>query len=605
MVQLFSMSEDLKQEAIELVKNEVTKYKDGEFFITENVAIALRPLIRLLRKNYWGIFDAPKDPVTNKDKQWVPLTRLVVDSVRKSSDIDLKDVNFKANKRDGIGITSLVRGFVRAYLYKCFFGETLNDAILQMCIDGTVIWKTYTITENKKLIVKRKTVDILNCFIDPTAESIQEAQRFTERALLSPGEIESMDWQNTENIQTASGLHRTELDIKQVAETGDFVDVYEMYGLIPERLITGKNEDKKLVDGRIVVSGIETGDTRVHLVERNTNKDKNGNVIKPYEELRYIKVPGRWAGVGPAEMVLKLQEWVNTIVNLRITKNTSASLGLFKIKAGSGITQQMLSNLVSRGVIKLNNMDDIDNFQIAEAGESSYRDEEVAKQWAFEVTSTYDIARGASLPASSTATSAVVQDRNAKTAFTLVIESIGLFLQRWMDRHFLPHVPTMMKQAKSVILYGDFDDIDAIRKRVATYYVMEEMEKNKDTYVPTAEELDMLIEETEAKLRADKNLFVDTLGEIITEYIDTEASFTNESTDVAVTVKNLMDMASVVQNPEAQRDFAITALDLLGLEVPESLRKPMPMMQDPNAPLTQGVLPPTEQEITTNANLAV
>lgn len=568
------MNEELQKEAIEIVKSEIQKYKDGEYFITENVSIAIRPLIRLLRKNYWGIFDNPKDPVTGKDKQWVPLTRLVVDAVRKNSDLDLKNFNFRSRTNKGRPFTSLIRGFTRAWLYKNFFGETINDSILQMCIDGTVIWKTYTVYENGKLCVKRKTIDILNIFIDPTAESIQDAQRFTERSLMSPLEIEAMTgWKNRENVSTASNLHRLETDMRGAHEIGDYVDVYEMWGLIPKRLITGNAKDTGLVDGHIVVSGFETGDLRVHLIEKNTHKDTYGNVIKPYEELRYIKVPGRWAGVGPAEMVMKLQEWLNTIVNLRINKNRVASLGLFKVKAGAGVTQQMLSNLVSQGVIKLNNLEDMDNFRVDEAGESSYRDEEVAKNWAFDITSTYEIARGASLPATSTATSAVIQDRNAKTAFTIVIENVGLFLQRWTDRHFLPHVPKLIRQEGSVTAYGDFENIDEIRERVVSYLTMQKLDElYASGYVPSEEEVRVAMQEAEKELRKSGDVFFDIMEEIITQNIDTVAQFTNEETDVAVTVKNLTDMANMVQDPAVRNDFLKQALDLLGLDIPESLR---------------------------------
>jgi hypothetical protein len=598
------MKEDIEQEAIQIVESEVSKYKDGEFFITENVAIATRPLIRHLRKNYWGVFEQSKDPVTGKDKQWVPLTRLVVDAVRKNSDLDLKDVNFRANNEAGVPVTSLVRGFVRKWLYNNFFGEVLNDSILQMCIDGTVVWKTYTQTIGGKLHVKRKTVDILNIFIDPTADSIQDAQRFTERALLSVDQVKAMDgWMKTDGVKSASGLHRTDADLKHINDIGEYVDVYEMWGLIPKRLISGNKDDAELVPGHVVISGIETGDRRVHVLEANTNKDKNGDIVKPYEELRFIKVPGRWAGVGPAEMVMKLQEWINTIINLRIQKNTSASLGLFKVKAGAGVTQQMLSNLISRGVIKLNNMDDLDNFRIDEAGESSYKDEEVAKNWAFDITSTYDIARGASLPASTTATSAVIEDRNSKTAFTLVIESTGLFLQRWMDRHFLPHVPKLIRQEKTTTLFGDFDDIDEIRHRIASYLVMQEMDKNYSSsgFVPTTEDIQMAIQETEQKLRGKKNIFMDVLEDIIAANIDTVAQFTNEELDVAVTVRNLTDMANSVEDPTVRNDFLMRALDILGIDVPESMRKPqMPgMTQD----VSTKPFIPNEQQLTTAANV--
>lgn len=625
--------EDIHAEAISIVKNEVTNFKDGEFFITENVSIATRPLIRLLRKNYWGVFDQPLDPVTKKKKQWIPLTRLVVDSARKNADIDLTELNYKANGVRGIGVTSLVRGFVRRWLRQIFFGEALDESILQMCIDGTSVWKTYKIKENGKTVLKRKTVDILNVFLDPTANSIQETHRFTERSLMSPIELEAMTgWANVQNVKTSSTLHRTEVDLLHTAPIGEFVDVYEMWGIIPKRLIPGKQNEKGVIDGRIVVSGIETGDCRVHLIEENKNKDKAGNIIKPYEEMRYMKVPGRWAGVGPAEMVMGLQEWINLIVNLRIIKNTTAALGLFKIRAGSGVTQQMLSNLVSRGVIKLNQMDDLDNLQVAEAGQASYQDEDIAKGWAFDITSTYDIARGAPGTSTATATASVIEDRNSQSTFALVVESVGHMLTRWMDRHVLVHIPQMMKEAKTTMVYGDFDDIEILRERVVSYLMMDMLDKMDPMEVPSEEEMVQLMQRAEAKLRQDKDLFFEIVEEIVVENIDTEASFTNETTDVSVITQNLIQMASQIEDPTARNDFFIQALDLMGLEVPESLRnaKVSPEVQNgmggnletPPIPGMEGMMgmnpleglpspadalglgagaPPTDQQITTGA----
>lgn len=615
---------DVQKEALTFVENEVKKYKDGEFFITENVSICTRPLIRLLRKNYYGIFDKPYDPITKKKKQWIPLTRLVVDSARKNSDIDLTELNFTALWTTAIGITSLIRGFVRNWMRRNFFGEKIDESILQMCIDGTTVWKTYTIKDKKnKLVVKRKTVDVLNCFLDPTADSIQDTD-FTERSLMTPIEIEGMTgWANTRDIKTASNLHRTEADLLHTQSIGDYVDVYETWAIIPKRWIPGRENEKGVVDGRIVVSGLEAGDRRVHLIQENKNVDKAGNIVKPYEEMRYMKVPGRWAGVGPAEMVMGLQEWINTIVNLRIIKNTTAALGLFKVKAGSGVTQQMLSNLVSRGVIKLNDMDDLDNLNISEAGPGSYQDEEVAKGWAFDITSTYDIARGAPGTSSATATASVIEDRNSQSTFALVVESVGHMLNRWMDRQFLPHVPQMMKEAGKAHIFHDFEEIDEIRERVVAFHAMKMLDEieAKGGDVPTEQEMNEIMVRAEKDLRSKKDLFFDLVDEIIVENIDTVANFTNESIDVALVTQNLITMAGQIEDPEARNDFQILALDTMGLPIPESLRnvkKPEEMQEllqkgagnlgSPEIPgLPMAALNPqsTPQSLTTGAGVPV
>lgn len=594
--------DEIKKEAIEIVKSEVTNYKDGEFFITEKVAIATRPLIRLLRKNYWGVFDNPIDPVTQKEKQWVPLTQLVVDSTRKLSDIDLTRLNYIATDTDGVGMSQMVRGFTRNWMYKNFFGEVIDDSILQMCIDGTVVWKTYAVKENGKTVIKRRTVDILNTFIDPTADNIQQAHAFTERALLSPIEVKQMSgWTDTKNLRTVGSLHRNEMDLLQTAPTGNFVDVYETYTLAPKYMVTKNPKDTELINLVIVVSGIETGDLRVHQIKENKNKDKFGNVVKPYEEMRYMKVPGRWAGVGPAEKVLKLQVWINLIVNLRITKNTAASLGLFKVRANAGITQQMFSNLAARGVIKLKDMGDLENLRIDEATEGSYRDEGVAKGWAFEVTSTYDVSRGASGVASASATATSLQDQNTKSGFMLVKDSIGHMLNRWMDRHFLPHVPQMMKEAGKATIYHDFDDIDEIRQRVVSYLAMQYLDDSNNP-LPTEEELMLAMQNAEQELRTNKNLFFDLVDEIVTNNIDMIPSWVNETTDVSVATNNLINMSNIIQDPAVRNDFAKQALDLMGLPIPESLRKPA--VPTPAEGLQSPMSAPASlQSLTTAANV--
>lgn len=603
----------IKAKAVAIIKEEVQKYDEPMFFVTEKVAFSMRDLIRKLRKNYWGIFDTDKkDKVTNKDNIWVPLTRLVVDTVRKNVDVDSRDTNVFARNKQGIVTAKIIRNYVRDWQNRSFFGEALNDLILDLCIDGTAVWKTLPTRRNGKLVLDRRKVELLNCYLDPNAESIQAAFRFTERSLMTADEVEGMDWMNNENIKTTTNLHRAEKDLTNTVSNGNYVDVYEMWGKIPESLITGqefKRKENKMVDGRIVVSGIETGDIRVHVIERNTFKDADGNIIKPYEEARFIKVSNRWYGVGPAEMVLQLQEWVNRVVNLRIKKNTNASLGLFKIRNGSGVTQQQLDNLVSSGVIKLNNLDDMDNMRIDEAGNGSYEDEKIAKQWAFEVTSTYDTARGAPLPASASATATVIEDRNSKSAFIIIKEAIGLFQERWMTRHVLPYIPKLIKQESLIKIFADFEDIEMLRQRVVAQVAMKELDKTYDKtgIVPTMEEVLFAMEDAMNRLRTDGDLFVDTVEDIVANQYDVKVVFTNEEMDVALTVQNLLALAPMIP-PSAQQQVLAQAIDLLGLDVPKELLTVQPPQQ-PGMPGGQpGQVPsmaPTEQQLTTGANVTV
>lgn len=585
-----------------LVKDEVSKYDLGQYWITDKVAFNLREMIKEFRKNYWGIYDVPLDPITKREKLWVPLTRTLCDAVRKSVDLDPKDVRFRSTDPDYINITSLVRGAIRRYLRQTYFNHTLNQMTTTLVIDGTDVWKTYTL--DGKIV--RKDADLLNVYIDPTADSIQEAFRFTERVLMTDDEVQSMDWDNRDEFKSIEGLEKEAGD--NVKKQGEYGDVYECWGKFPKNLVETANgaeydeEDNDLIDAHVVISGIETGKVLFHLAEENTNKDAQGNVIKPYEEAWYVKVPGRWYGIGIAETVMPLQWWINTVINQRINKNTVSQLGLLKIRKNSGVTQQMLANLVSKGVIELNDPEgDLQNLTINESGQSSYLDEETARKWAQDVTSVFDVNLG-ELPASTSATGAVIQDRQAQTAYSLITEGIEHFVQRWIDRHVMKHVPALIKEQGRVTVFKDFENIKQIRETVVAGLVSAEMNKvyQETGKVMSEIEVQALIDKTASKLEKRGDLLFEHLEDLAMENFETEVFMTNSEVDVGVTVRNLLELRNTMP-PDVASEMTAQALDLLGLEVPQSLKNPQGS-QVPNQPLQNPELLQSDVQQVTSAN---
>src|SRR6185503_15191188 len=87
---------DLEREAINIVRQERQRWETATAFITEKIAFKMRSLIRILRKNYWGVFDQPIDPTTNLEKVWYPLTFINTEAVVKNIDLDTKDITFRS-----------------------------------------------------------------------------------------------------------------------------------------------------------------------------------------------------------------------------------------------------------------------------------------------------------------------------------------------------------------------------------------------------------------------------------------------------------------------------------------------------------------------------
>ena len=107
---------EAQRQLLALVAEEVEKYEKGQYWITDKIAFNMREMIKQFRKNYWGIYDNPLDETTGKEKLWVPLTRMLVDAVRKNVNLDPKDVRFRSTDPDGINTTQLVRSYVRKWL---------------------------------------------------------------------------------------------------------------------------------------------------------------------------------------------------------------------------------------------------------------------------------------------------------------------------------------------------------------------------------------------------------------------------------------------------------------------------------------------------------
>ena len=615
-----------EQDAISLVTSEYNAWKDATAFVTTKIAFNVRVLIETLRKNYYGIFDEPNDPATGHKKIWIPLTESVVDSIVKNIDLDTKDINLRAKRPNAVGLTSFVRSVVKNELEEMSFGDLLDESERFLCTDGTFVWKTYLVSNGKKKEIKVKRVDLLNFFIDPTASSVQEATTI-ERAVMTVNELKSMDgWENTEDI-VGGNVSRNDANLSgmqgSAVSKGDLIEVFERWGLMSKSYITGNDKDTDLIDGHIVVSGTNGTIGRVHLIEENTNEDGEGNVVKPYEECWYMKALNRWHGRGPAEKIMMLQIYLNTIMNIRVTRSRVSQLGIFKIKKGSGITPQMLSKLAANGAISVTQQDDIEQMVIQEASQASYQDEQNISSWAGRVTSAFESVTGEQLPSNTPATNAVIQNRMAQSQFVMVRKGVGLFLQRWLKRHYLPKLAETINKGDIVRMTGEVEEMRNFDNLVANGMIKKSVdEMMAQGQLPNPNKVLQEKERIKARMAVSgPERFIEIMkSPDMTEY-DVAIDITNEEIDKGVLVQNLMQAMSIAGTiPDSGIDISAIisqVFDIMGLDSSTLKKKePVTPVQPPvqaggqPAPMPTTGQPPdmtgkeasTLQNITTQAN---
>ena len=116
-----------EQKAIAILKDEISNWKQGLAFVTDNVVFDGQTAVKKARKNYFGIFEEEFNPQTGRKKVFIPFTEWTVETVLKNIDIDTKDIEVKAKKPDSYKVAQIFRYVLRYYLNKIHFGKKIND----------------------------------------------------------------------------------------------------------------------------------------------------------------------------------------------------------------------------------------------------------------------------------------------------------------------------------------------------------------------------------------------------------------------------------------------------------------------------------------------
>ena len=562
--------DDIQKKAINLVLEQKTQWEDATASVTEKVAFNMRNLIRQCRKNYWGVFDSPSDEETGKAKIWFPLTMETCEASGKNHQTDAKDINFKAKKEVRRMMNKVIKAYTLNSLKDNNFADLEDQANRQLDIDGTVVWK---VQEGENGKPKITNVDLLNFYIDPTADSIQSTSAVIERVVMTPSEVKGMkDWINTD-VSGQEGVERTGDDISTQTSKQKMVEVFIYEGLAPKYLMTGKDIDDEMVNLRIIIS--EKGGQKekgeglkgnVHLIE-DLDKFK-GKPIKSYEECWLTRVNGRWYGIGTAEKLLMIQLYMNIIGNTRKTKQEVASLGLFKIRDGSGITPQMLKRLPVNGAIKVAQMDDIENFVVNGATQQDYQDEEVAKSWAQRVTQTFEAVTGETMAATTTATVGAIQSRSGSSSFVGIKKAKGIWLERVLNNHYIPMLKKKITKGDIVKICLDSEELreydDEYADIVANEFLLKKGEQGF-AYVDIQE-----VEQVKNKVKEDLAKgngvrYHNVVDDIDLSEYDCEVYVDNERIDKNVLVTDLLNSLKVA--PEYKESILKKVFDLVGIDV--------------------------------------
>jgi len=594
-----------EKEIISIMRSEKSEWETGQVWVSDRVKYQMLGrdgIIQKARKNYLGKFDVEFDEVTGKKKYFPPLTEDMVETIVKNIDLDSVDIQIRATNPNGFSSALILRYLIGYFMRKNYFGEVLNELLRQFCIDGTIVLKTIKNYDSflKKQVIKTPIPDITNFLIDPSENNIQEAGAVIERNVLKLSEAKKYPWDNLEYLTGSTSIERL-YGLQRVTSTEvPYIEIFERHGDLP----IGKNGE--WIPAIAIVSNLDTNPVP-HKITPNSSG------IKPYEECRFRKIFGRWHGRGVGEVLLSTQSYLAETVNLRMNQARIAQLGLWKVRKGSGISQQLLSSLVSGGAIPVTRMDDINELRTSDIKPSSYKDAQDAYTWAQRTTGAWEVSRGEMLPASLPATTAVLQERATRSGYNLLQENLGIFLSKVFERHIIPLILETIKDKEVISIIGSPEEL----KEIDENFINQEMNRHILNSMTKTDEKGNFIGEIPkpAFIEHLRGMYRDNLKQFQkTRYFsinkrmltnwqyEVEVFVTGEAFNKAVMVKQLTDLVMVYSRiPGINIDTTAVIkeiFDLMGLGGSRFLRsKEEETMRPPRLEVPRPAMPRPETEM--------
>lgn len=588
-------------EAIRIIKDEVRRWEEGSVWVTNNIAFQMRNIIDKARQNYFGIYSEKYNRTNTSRNIWDPITEIMVDTVVYNIDLDPKDIVLKAKNPDSIGSANVTKMAVRDTLHKVGFGEILDDIERFGCIDGTAVLKTFKGINPRtgKVELRSYWVDLRNFYIDPNSTNIQDSPAVIERAVMTKEEVleyAKLGWENVEDVFATPRVPVYNNLIAESRGETPLVEIWERWGLAPKSILTGDADDTEFIDLHLIVSNINSHPI-VHVARENPDPKK----YKPYEEWHFKKLANRWYGRGIGEMLFSHQLYANIVANMRKNVNLVKGNGLYKIRKGSGIKQSDLQGLVEGGGIQVTNLNtDIEPFADRNfAYDQSMAESDRLMAQARMMTGATEASQGEALPSTTSATTATIQNLNLQTRFEFMRESLGRFVQRVIERHYLPIIREMLSQEELVRITGDssfLKDFDerVINKRINSA-ILEYVMTNGSAPDPmmVEEQRNMLMQNMES---LGDSRYIKGMKDVMDADYDVEVHVTNEEKDFVSTMQNLRD--TMITLPQLTTGIDMDALiqdwlDMIGLDGRRYFKKQTPMNQ--MNPMSPQMSPQTNQ----------
>jgi len=390
-----------------------------------------------------------------REKPFFNITTAAVNIWYKATDIDRKDIKLKAEKASDTLATFLLNIHLQEYMKKENVGTFLNNWGRTLCKYGSAVTKFVQKDGELHMNVvpwNRLIVDAVDFYNNPVIE----------RLFFTPGQLRnntSYDKDMVDSLLTAYTTRKTQ-DGQNKDNLSEYIEVYEVHGMLPLSYITGKEKDQnEFVQQMHVISYVGNGKGGYDDFTLVKGREKKN----PYVISHLIEEDGRVMAIGAVEHLFEAQWMVNHSVKAIKDQLDLASKLIFQTSDGSFVGQNVLEAIETGDIMVHSPNQPLT--QIANNSHDITSLQNYSQQWqtlAQQITSTPDAISGGTMPSGTAYRQVAVLNQEVHNFFDMMIENKALALEEMLREYIIPHLKTKLNNSKEIAANLSDQDIQFI-----------------------------------------------------------------------------------------------------------------------------------------------
>jgi hypothetical protein len=338
----------------------------------------------------------------------------------KNTDIDLKNFLFLPEDYSGFWIADFARREFKMWAKKNYFSELIND-----CVDDYPKYGSLVLKEVKG---KLELINLNTLINQQDADSLNEATFVIEehKDMTLPEMRKFKDW-NLDGLDQSFGKTYT---------------VYERRGHVPLDWFNAHNG--RPVEKDDCNKSIDTVSFLVKDVKKGAKSDV-GNILfiekitkRPYQEVHWERVKGRWLGRGEVENQIENQIAKNVGINLKKKSMFWSSKKVFQ-SSDVDVAKNLLKDVKDGDVIKILPNGNITQVALANQAQADFQS--FANEWdqnTQQKSFTFESATGESMGSNTPFRLGAMLQNSVQSYFNLKKQKLGLFFKRVIEELIYP-----------------------------------------------------------------------------------------------------------------------------------------------------------------------